>query len=203
MLLVWQRGLTWDRDRSGFATSARTRHTDAVKNVLALAATSALLLSACTSTGSTDPSAAPEPATNFCDAMSAAAAAAPPAVAALDDLFTTVDNMSAGATEGDLDGLHAAGTEAVATATDYAATLNDAATVAPAGTVPDLETLSGYWTLYVAGLGQIAETATSYGSMIDQNLALESNEEASTLVAEQPAAQQRVNDSYIAECTNG
>lgn len=203
MVLVCQRGLTRDPDGAGFATSALTRHTYPVKNVLALVATSALLLSACSSSGTTDPSGAPEPAKNFCDAMAAAASAAPPAVTALDGLFTTVDTMSAGSTEGDLDGLHAAGTEAVSTATDYAATLDDAATLAPAGTVPDLETLSGYWTLYVVGLGQIAETATSYGSMIDQTSALEASEAASALVTEQPSAQQRVNDSYIAECTTG
>ncbi len=200
---VCQRGLTREPDDASFATSAPTRHTNPVKKVLALVATSALLLSACASTGTTDPSAAPEPAKNFCDAMAAAAAAAPPAVTALDDLFSTVDAMSAGSTEGDLDGLHAAGTETVSTATDYAATLNEAATVAPADTVPDLETLSGYWTLYVAGLGQIAETATSYGSMIDQTTALESSEEATALVTEQPTAQQRVNDSYISECASG
>ena len=135
--------------------------------------------------------------------MAAAAVAAPPAVTALDALFTTVDAMSAESTEGALDGLHAAGTETVSTATDYAATLNDAAALAPAGTVPDLETLSGYWTLYVTGLGQIAETATSYGSMIDQTTALESNDEANALVTEPPSAQQRVNDSYISECTTG
>jgi hypothetical protein len=170
---------------------------------MALIATSALLLTACASSGTTDPSGEPAPAKNFCDAMAAAAAAAPPAVTALDSLFATVDAMSAGSTEGELDGLHAAGTEAVSTATDYAATLNDAATLAPAGTVPDLETLSGYWTLYVVGLGQIAETATSYGSMIDQTAALEASEEASALVTEQPSAQQRVNDAYIAECTTG
>jgi len=111
--------------------------------------------------------------------------------------------MSAGSTEGALDGLHAAGIETVSTATDYAATLNDAAAFAPAGTVPDLETLSGYWTLYVTGLGQIAETATSYGSMIDQTTALESNDEANALVTEQPSAQQRVNDSYVSECKTG
>jgi len=203
VLLVCQRGLTRDRDDASFATSARTGDTCPVKNVLALVATSTLLLSACASSGTNDPLAAPEPAKNFCDAMAAATAAAPPAVTALDGLFTTVDAMSAGSTEGDLDGLHAAGTEAVSTATDYAATLSGAATLAPASTVPDLETLSGYWTLYVVGLGQIAETATSYGSMIDQTTALESSEEASALVTEQPSAQQRVNDSYIAECTNG
>jgi len=201
--LVCQRGLTRGRGNSGFATSARAGHTCPVKNVLALVATSALLLSACASTGTTDPSAAPGPAKTFCDAMAAAAVAAPPAVTALDGLFSTMDAMSAGSTEGDLDGLHAAGTETVSTATDYAAALNDAATLAPASTVPDLETLSGYWTLYVVGLGQIAETATSYGSMIDQTTALESSEQANALVTEQPSAQQRVNDSYISECTTG
>jgi len=203
MFLVCQRGLTGDRDDASFATSARAGHTCAVKNVLALVATSALLLSACASTGTTDPSAAPEPAKNFCDAMAAAAVAAPPAVTALDSLLRTVDAMSAGSTEGDLDGLHAAGTETVSTATDYAAALNDAATLAPASTVPDLETLSSYWTLYVVGLGQIAETANSYGSMIDQTTALETSEKANALVTEQPAAQQRVNDSYVAECSTG
>jgi hypothetical protein len=169
---------------------------------MALAATSVLFLSACASTGGDDPSAAPETATNFCDAMAAAATAAPPAVEALDALFTTMDAMGAGASEGDLDTLHTAGTETVATATDYAATLEAAAALAPAGTAPDVETLSNYWTLYVLGLGQIAETATSYGSLIDQTSALQSSEAASALVTEQPAAQQRVNDSYIAECTN-
>lgn len=201
--LVCQRGLTQHGDDASFATSTLTGHTCPVKNVLALAATSALLLSACASTGTTDPSAGPESAQNFCDAMAAAAAAAPPAVTALDALFTTMDAMSEGSTEGALDGLHAAGTETVSTATDYAATLNDAAAFAPADTVPDLETLSGYWTLYVTGLGQIAETATSYGSMIDQTAALESNDEANALVTEQPSAQQRVNDSYISECSTG
>lgn len=135
--------------------------------------------------------------------MAAAAQAAPPAVQALDDLFTTIDAMSAGSSEGELDTLHSAGTETVETATAYAAALDEAATLAPAGTVPDLETLSQYWTLYVAGLGQIAETATSYGSMIDQTAALQANETAANLVAEQPVAQQNVNASYIAECTNG
>jgi len=135
--------------------------------------------------------------------MAAAAAAAPPAVTALDGLFTTVDAMSTSATEGDLESLHTAGTEAVSAATAYAATLANAATLAPAGTVADLETLSDYWTLYVVGLGQVAETATSYGSMIDQNTALQSNAEASALVTDQPAAQQRVNASYVAECSRG
>ena len=199
---VSQRGLTRDRGHVSFATNAPTGHTCRVKSVLALAAASVLLLSACASSGTTDPSAAPEPATNFCDAMAAAAAAAPPAVDALDTLFTTVDAMSAGSTDVDLENLHAAGTETVSTATAYAATLDDAAALAPPETAANLETLSGYWTLYVTGLGQIAETATSYGSMIDQNAALESNEEASALVTEQPAAQQRVNDSYIAQCAN-
>lgn len=203
MHLVSQWGLTRDRGVVSFATFAPTGHTDRVKSVFALAAASVLLLSACTPASTTDPSAAPEPATNFCDAMAAAAAAAPPAVTALNDLFSTVDAMSAGATDGDLQNLNAVGSETVTTATAYAATLDDAAPLAPAGTVADLETLSGYWTLYVTGLGQIAETATSYGSMIDQNTALESNDEASALVTEQPAAQQRVNDSYIAECSNG
>lgn len=170
---------------------------------MALAATSVLLLSACAATASDDPSAAPEPATNFCDAMAAAANAAPPAVEALDDLFTTMDAMGAGASEGDIDTLHAAGTRTVSTATDYAATLDEAAALASAGTAPDVETLADYWTLYVLGLGQIAETATSYGSLIDQTTALQSSEAASVLVTEQPSAQQRVNDSYIAECANG
>ncbi|WP_291379415.1 hypothetical protein [Demequina sp.] len=173
-----------------------------MKSVLALAATSVLLLSACASSGSNDdPSAQPEPAKNFCDAMAAAATVAPPAVEALESLFTTMDEMSAGSPEGAIDTLHAAGTETASAATDYAAALDEAATLAPAGTAPDVETLSDYWTLYVVGLGQIAETAPSYGSLVDQTSALQSSEEASALIAEQPAAQQRVNDSYIAECT--
>lgn len=171
-----------------------------MKNVLAVVAASVLLLSACSSSGTNDASAQPEPAKNFCDAMADAAAAAPPAVDALDNLFSTVDAMSASA-EDDLDTLHTAGTETVSTATAYADALDTAAELAPAGTVPDLETLSQYWTLYVAGLGQIAETATSYGSMVDQTSALQANETASALVTDQPSAQQNVNDSYIAECT--
>lgn len=174
-----------------------------MKSVLALVATSTLLLSACASSGTADPSAAPKPAENFCDAIAAAAETAPPAVQALDDLFSTIDQMSAGSTEGELETLHAAGTETVETATAYAAALDEAAALAPAGTVADLETLSQYWTLYVVGLGQIAETATSYGSMIDQTSALQSDETATNLVTEQPVAQQNVNDSYIAECTTG
>lgn len=170
---------------------------------MALVVTSVLLLSACASSGGTDPSAAPEPAENFCDAMAAAAAAAPPAVDALDSLFSTVDAMSSSSTAADLDDLHAAGTDAVSAATDYIATLDGAAALAPADTVPDLQTLSDYWALYVVGLGQIAETATSYGSMIDQTTALVSTDKASALVTDQPAAQQRVNDSYVSECANG
>ncbi|MCB2412620.1 hypothetical protein LGT39_07150 [Demequina sp. TTPB684] len=172
-----------------------------MKSLLALAATSVLFVSACSSPGTDDPSGAPEPAKNFCDAMAAAATTAPPAVEALDSLFTTMDAMSAGATEGDLDALHTAGAETVATATEYAATLEEAAVLAPAGTTPDVETLADYWTLYVVGLGQIAETAPSYGSLVDQTSALQSSEVASSLITEQPAAQQRVNDSYLTECT--
>lgn len=174
-----------------------------MKSVLALVATSALFLTACASSGTSDPSAAPEPAGSFCEAMAAAAEAAPPAVQALEDLFTTIEAMSAGSTDVELETLHAAGTETVETATAYAAALDEAAALAPAGTVPDLETLAQYWTLYVAGLGQIAETATSYGSMIDQTAALEADETASNLVTQQPVAQRNVNDAYIAECTNG
>ncbi len=169
---------------------------------MALVATSVLFLSACTSSGGSE-SAAPQPARNFCDAMAVAAAAAPPAVDALDRLFGAMDSLSADSTAGDLDGLQAAGNDAISTSRDYAAALDHAATLAPAGTVPDLQTLSGYWTLYVEGLGQIAATATSYGSLIDQSTALESNERANTLVMDQPTAQQRVNDAYVAECSNG
>ncbi len=68
--------------------------------------------------------------------------------------------------------------------------------------MPDLETLSQYWTLYVAGLGQIAETATSYGSLVDQTNALIQRDRPAALVTEQPAAQQNVNDAYIAECAS-
>ncbi len=135
--------------------------------------------------------------------MAVAATTAPPAVEALDGLFAIMDAMSTSASAGDIDTLNAAGTTTVSTATDYAAALDAAAALAPAGTAPDIQALSDYWTLYVMGLGQIAETAPSYASLIDQTGALQSSDAASSLIAEQPATQQRVNDSYIAECTNG
>ena len=184
------------------AEGARRGHTRAVNRAYALATTAAVLLSACSSSGTTDPSAAGTPPADFCDAMASAATTGSPAVEALNALFDTIDTMGAGATEGDLDALHTVGTDAVSTASLYAAALTNASALAPAGSTADVDTLSDYWTLYVVGLGQIAETAPTYGSLIDQMDALQASDTAAALISDQPAAQQRVNDAYIAECSS-
>jgi hypothetical protein len=132
--------------------------------------------------------------------MAAAADLAPAAATALDDLFTTIDEMAAGASEGDIDNLHAAG-EATTTSTEaYAAALAAAAAMAPDALATDITTLVDYWNLYALGLGQIAQDAPTYGSLVDQTTALSTSEQASALIAEQPVAQDRVNTGYLAEC---
>lgn len=132
--------------------------------------------------------------------MSAAADLAPAAVTALDELFTTIDGMAAGATEGDIDNLHAVGAEATTTAATYGDALVAAAALAPETLTDDVTTLADYWNLYASGLGQISQDAPSYGSLVDQSTALSTSEQASALITEQPAAQERVNSGYLAEC---
>ena len=132
--------------------------------------------------------------------MAAAADTARPASAALDELFTTIDAMATSANAGDIDNLHTVGATAVESAQAYVDALGVAASLASPGVAPDVTALQQYWELYALGLGQVAQTAESYGSLVDQTQALASSEGATSLIAEQPKAQQRVNDAYVAEC---
>ena len=72
--------------------------------------------------------------------------------------------------------------------------------MAPATLTADITTLQNYWTLYAVGLGQIAQDATSYGSLVDQTSALSTSDQAAALIKEQPAAQKRINAGYLSEC---
>lgn len=132
--------------------------------------------------------------------MAAAAETAKPASSALDELFLTIEAMAASSSEGDIDKLHAVGTTAAETAQAYVDALALAASLASPGVAPDVTALQQYWELYALGLGQVAQTAESYGSLVDQTQALASSEGATALITEQPNAQQRVNDAYLAEC---
>ncbi len=184
----------------GFALWAAAVHTYQVIRLSAAAALAVFALSACT-TGGADPSPAPTKPKDFCHAMAAAAESAKPASTDLDTLFTTIEDMAAASSEGDIDNLHTVGTAAVASAQEYAAALGTAASLAQPAVAADITTLQQYWTLYALGLAQVAETAESYGSLVDQTQALSTSEEASALIEEQPAAQGRINDAYLAECT--
>lgn len=184
----------------GFADWSPTRQNGRVKRVAALAVAAALMLSACSSSATTDPSAAPPKPKDFCHAMAAAATLAPPAADALDTLFTTIDGMAAGSKEGDIDTLHTVGDTTTKTSEAYAAALGTAGTMAPATLTADLTSLQNYWTLYAVGLGQIAQSATTYGNLVDQTSALTASEQAAGLIKEQPAAQKRINAGYLKEC---
>jgi hypothetical protein len=72
--------------------------------------------------------------------------------------------------------------------------------MAPTTLTADLTSLQNYWALYAVGLGQIAQSATSYGNLVDQTSALTSSEQAVGLIKEQPAAQKRINAGYLKEC---
>jgi len=134
--------------------------------------------------------------------METAVALAPAAADALTSLYTTMDDMAAGSAEGDIDTLHTAGAATTDSSETYAAALGTAATLAPESLKADILALQEYWTLYAVGLGQIAESAPSYGNLVDQATALSTSSKASALVADQPATQQRINDGYLAECTS-
>ena len=185
---------------SDFASRPQSRHTRRVKRVASVALAAALLVSACSSTGGSDASAAPGKPKDFCHAMQAAAKAAPPAAEALDTLFTTIEGMAQGASEGDIDNLHNAGSTSEEASNAYIATLDAAQELADGTIADDLGVLSDYWTLYAVGMAQIAANANSYGKLIDQTQALATAETTSTVVAEQPAAQKRINDAYLAQC---
>ena len=158
------------------------------------------MLSACTPSNAIDPSAAPPKPKDFCNAMAAAAKLAPPAAEALDTLFTTIDDMAGGSKEGDIANLQAVGDTTTTTSESYAAALGVAASMAPETLAADITSLQSYWTLYAVGLGQIAQGAANYGSLVDQTSALSSSEQAAALIQEQPAAQKRINAGYLAEC---
>ena len=132
--------------------------------------------------------------------MAQAAELTGPAATDLDGLFTTIDDMAAGATDGDIDNLHAVGGASIASSEAYAAALGTAASMAPATLGTDITALQNYWTLYAVGLAQIAQEAPSYGSLADQTSALTSSEQASSLIQEQPSVQKRINAGYLAEC---
>ncbi len=132
--------------------------------------------------------------------MAGAAQLAPPAADALDSLFTTIDDMAAGSKDGDIANLHTVGDTTTSTSEAYAAALGTAAGVAPDTLTADITTLQNYWTLYAVGLGQIAQGAATYGSLADQYSALSTSEQASSLIQELPAAQERVNAGYAAVC---
>lgn len=132
--------------------------------------------------------------------MAAAAKLAPPAADSLDTLFTTIDDMAGGSKEGDIDNLHAVGDATTTASEAYAAALGAAGAMAPETLAADITSLQDYWTLYAVGLGQIAQSAESYGSLADQTSALSTSEQAVALIQEQPAVQKRINDGYLAEC---
>lgn len=184
----------------GFADLTATRKNRPVKRVATLATAVALMLSACSQATTTDPSAAPLKPKDFCHAMAAAATLAPPAATALDTLFTTIDTMAAGSKDGDIANLHTVGDTTTTASEAYAAALGTAASMAPATMTADITSLQNYWTLYAVGLGQIAQGATSYGSLVDQTTALSTSDQAAALIKEQPAAQKRINSGYLTEC---
>lgn len=171
-----------------------------MKRLASVALAVALLVTACSSTGGTNASAEPSKPKDFCHAMQAAAKAAPPAAEALDTLFTTIEGMAQGASDGDIDALHAAGAASEEASAAYIDTLDAAQELAEGTLADDLGVLSDYWTLYAIGMAQIAADVTSYGKLIDQTQALASADTTSAVVAEQPAAQKRINDAYLAEC---
>ena len=160
------------------------------------------MLTACASTSANDPSAAPSKPKDFCHAMEAAVLLAPAAAEALNTLYTTMDSMAAGPAEGDIDTLHTVGAATTSSSETYAAALGTAADLAPDTLKADISALQEYWTLYAVGLGQIAESAPTYGNLVDQATALSTSSKAIALVADQPATQQRINDGYLAECTS-
>jgi hypothetical protein len=184
----------------GFADLTATSKTRRVKRVATLAVTAVLMLSACTQGTTTNPSAASAKPKDFCHAMAAAAALAPPAATALDALFSTIDTMAAGAKEGDISSLHTAGGAATTASQAYAAALGTAASMAPTTLTTDITSLQNYWTLYAVGVGQIAQGATSYGNLVDQTTALSTSAQAAALIKEQPAAQKRINAGYLTAC---
>lgn len=183
-----------------FADLTATRKTRPVKRVATLSVAAALMLSACSQGTTTNPSAAPSKPKDFCHAMAAAATFAPPAATALDTLFTTIDTMAAGSKDGDIANLHTVAGTATTASEAYAAALGTAASMAPATMTADITSLQNYWTLYAVGLGQIAQGATSYGNLVDQTTALSTSAQATALIAEQPAAQKRINSGYLTEC---
>lgn len=132
--------------------------------------------------------------------MASAATLAAPAADALDNLFTTIDDMAAGSKDGDIASLHTVGDATTSTSEAYAAALGTAASMAPTTMTADITSLQNYWTLYAVGLGQIAKDATSYGSLVDQTTALSTSDQAAALIQEQPAAQKRINAGYLTEC---
>jgi hypothetical protein len=158
------------------------------------------MLSGCSQGTTTNPSAAVSKPKDFCHAMAAAAALAPPAATALDTLFATIDTMAAGSKDGDIANLHTVGGAATTASQAYSASLGTAASVAPATMTADITSLQNYWTLYAVGIGQIAQGATSYGSLVDQTTALSTSAQASALIKDQPAAQKRINAGYLTEC---
>lgn len=186
----------------GFADWPATSQTRRVIRLATLATAAALMLSACTQSTTVDPSAAPPKPKDFCHAMSAAAELAKPAANALDTLFTTIDDMGAGTKAGDIDNLHKVGETTTSTSEAYAAALGTAAGMAPTTLTADITSLQSYWTLYAVGLGQIAQDAPNYGSLVDQTSALSSSDQAASLIKEQPAVQKRINAGYVAACTN-
>jgi len=171
-----------------------------VKRVAPLVFAASLLLAACTADSGSNASAAPAKPKDFCHAMQAAATAAQPAATTLNDLFSIIDSMASGSTEGDIDALHTAGANAEAASTTYIDALETAQSLAPDSIADDLSTLSDYWTLYAVGMAQIAQNVPSYGKLIDQTQALSTADTTSALIEQQPEAQSRINDGYLAEC---
>lgn len=183
-----------------FADLTATSKNGPVKRVATLAVAAALMLSACSQGTTTSPSAASGKPNDFCHAMAAAVALAPPAATALDTLLTTIDAMAAGSKDGDIANLHTVGGTATTASEAYAAALGTAASVAPATMTADITSLQNFWKLYAVGVGQIAQGAASYGSLVDQATALSTSAQAAALIKEQPAAQKRINAGYLTEC---
>lgn len=168
-----------------------------------LVTAASLALAACSTGADVDPSGPPPKPKDFCHAMQAAATAAAPAAEALDGLFTTIDEFASSATAVEIEALNQAGTDTVTKSQAYADALGTAAELSEdANLSADITTLQRYWLLYAIGLGQVAEGADSYGDLIDQSQALTTSDEASELVEQQPIVQGRINDGYLAECTN-
>jgi len=168
----------------------------------AVSTAAALALAGCTGATGPDGSAAPKPANDFCSAMLALTAAAPPANTALNDLLTSMNNPDIFLPGASLESVNTAGQAVVDNGGAYATAIEGAKQWGDDSLSADFTAMRDFWTVYAVPLGQVAVDSTTYDALIAGARPLIESSTTADLTTAEAAAADRVAVAYKDACSS-